>query len=125
MKYLSAIAALAALLGGTAHAACPYPAPPTHEIPDGRTATAKEMQDGQKAVDDYNTAVDVYVKCLDAESEDRIAKAGDTMTEQQKDDLRRITQQRDSAAIYQRAEISARFTEQLRVFNAKEKDRHG
>jgi hypothetical protein len=124
MRYLCALAALVALAGGTAHAACPYPSPP-HQIPDGRTATAQEMQDGQKAVDDYNTAIDVYVKCLDAESEAAIARAGDQLTEQQKDEMRRITLQKHDAAIYQRGEIGVRFTEQKRIFTAKEKDRKG
>jgi hypothetical protein len=124
MKYLCALAAVAALLGGPAYAACPYPAPP-HQIPDGRTATLQEMRDGQKAVDDYNAAIDVYVKCLDAESDEAIAKAGDQLTDQQKDERRRITLQRHNAAIYQRSEIGARFTEQMRIFSAKEKERTG
>lgn len=124
MKYLCAVAAVAALLAGPANAACPFPSPP-HQIPDGRTATAEQMHDGQKTVEDYSAAITAYVQCLDQESEDTITKAGDQMSADQKDQLRRITQQRHLAAISQRDEINARFTEQLRVFNAKEKDKKG
>lgn len=124
MKYLCALAALAAFLGGPAYAACPFPAPP-HQIPDGRTATAEQMRDGQKTVDDYAAAINAYVQCLDMESEESISKAGDQMSADQKEQLRRITQQRHLAAISQRDEISARFTEQMRVFTAKEKDKKG
>jgi len=124
MKYLCAFAALAALAGGSAYAACPFPAPP-HQIPDGRTATAEQMKDGQKLVDDYSAAISAYVQCLDMESEDAITKAGDTMTADQKEQMRRITQQKHLAAVAQQQDISARFTEQMRVFTAKEKDKKG
>lgn len=124
MKYLCALAALAAVSGAPVHAACPYPAPP-HQIPDGRTATAEQMKDGQKTVDDYSAAVTAYVQCLDTESEDAISKAGDTMTADQKEQMRRITQQKHLAAVAQQQDIAARFTEQMRAFTAKEKDKKG
>jgi len=124
MKYLCAFAALAAVIGAPVHAACTFPAPP-HQIPDGRTATAEQMKDGQKAVDDYSAAITTYVQCLDMESEDAITKAGETMTADQKEQVRRITQQKHLAAVAQQQDIAARFTEQLRVFTAKEKDKKG
>jgi hypothetical protein len=122
MKYLFSIVILAALIGGHAHASCSYPPPPA-KIPDGRTATLKEMLEGQKAVTDYDAAVNEYVKCLDTESADAFAKAGDQLTEKQKEEMHRISVQKQNAAIDQDNSISARFNEQVRIFKGKDKDK--
>jgi hypothetical protein len=122
MKYLFAIVILAGLTGGHAHASCTYP-PPPGKIPDGRTATLKEMVDGQKAVTDYDAAINEYVRCLDTETTDAIAKAGDQLTEKQKEEMQRISVQKQSAAIDQDNSISARYNEQVRIFKGKDKDK--
>jgi hypothetical protein len=49
MKAFIAAAALTALMAGSVHADCPYPAPP-EKIPDGNTASLSEMVTVKKQV---------------------------------------------------------------------------
>src|SRR5579859_3793494 len=95
MRALIASAAAAVLSAGTAYADCSYPTPPDH-IPDGNTATMQEMVEGQKAVKDYDKAINAYVACLQLERDDalgKVAKPGEKPTPEQKkamDDMRNI-----------------------------------
>src|SRR6201992_4062404 len=88
MKLFIALASTAVLSAGTAYADCSYPTPPDH-IPDGNTATLQEMVAAQKAVKDYDKAINAYVACIQLERDGavgKIAKPGETPTaEQQKD----------------------------------------
>src|ERR1700749_3509861 len=101
MKGFLAIAAVTAALGagGTAYADCTYPPPPDH-IPDGNTATLQEMVDAQKAVKDYDKAINAYVACIQLERNDaasKMAKPGETPTAEQKkamDDMERVEVQK-------------------------------
>jgi hypothetical protein len=122
MKALYAIAALAALTAGPVYADCSYP-PPPEKLPDGNTATLTEMVAAQKAVKDYDKAINAYVACLKLEHDDTIAKTGDKLTDQQKADLERVEVQRHNAAIDQLQSIADRFNEQVRVFKAKNGDK--
>jgi len=121
MKCLPALAATAALAAGAAYADCPYPAAPT-KVPDGATATMQEMLEGQKAVAEYNKAVNEYVTCIDKEVDDAIAKAGDKIKPEQKADMQRVENQKHNAAIDQLQSVADRFNEQVKVFKAKSAD---
>jgi hypothetical protein len=116
---LTALTALAGVMCAPAHAACAFPSSP-HQTLDGGTATPEQMLDAQKTVDDYGTAIHAYLQCLDTENEAATAKAGD-LSEEQKDGMRLITQQRQLDALSQLDELSARYTEQLRIFMATNK----
>ncbi|HVP34053.1 MAG TPA: hypothetical protein VMT09_10460 [Steroidobacteraceae bacterium] len=118
MKALLALAATAALSAGAAYADCPYPAAPD-KIPDGATATMPDMLAGQKAVGEYNKAINDYVACIDKEVDDAIAKAGDKLKPEQKADMQRIANQKHNAAIDQLQTVADRFNEQVKVFKAK------
>jgi hypothetical protein len=120
MKSLFALAATAAL-SAAAYADCPYPAAPD-KIPDGATATLQDMLAGQKAIGDYNKAVNDYVACIDREVEDAIAKGGDKIKPEQKADMQRVETQKHNAAIDQLQSIADRFNEQVKVFKAKSAD---
>ncbi len=121
MKSLLALAATAALSAGAAYADCPYPAAPD-KIPDGATATLQDMLAGQKAIGDYNKAVNDYVTCIDKEVADAIAKAGDKIKPEQKADMQRVETQKHNAAIDQLQSIADRFNEQVKVFKTKSAD---
>jgi len=73
MKVFIAIAATAVLSAGTAYADCSYPTPPDH-LPDGNTATLQEMVDAQKAVKEYDKAINAYVACIQLERNDAVTK---------------------------------------------------
>jgi hypothetical protein len=121
MKALLAFAATAALAAGAAYADCPYPAAPD-KLPDGATATLPDMLAGQKAVGEYNKAVNDYVACIDKELQDALAKAGDKIKPEQKADMQRVETQKHNAAIDQLQSLADRFNEQVKVFKAKSAD---
>jgi hypothetical protein len=128
MKLLVALGLTAALC--TVHAAradCTYPTPPD-KIPDGRTATMADMVAGQKAVKEYDKAINAYLACIQLERDDSVAKLphplkpGEKPTpEQQKalDDLDRVVTQKHNAAIDQDQSVAERFNEQVRAFKAR------
>jgi len=121
MKCLPALAATAALAAGAAYADCPYPAAPT-KVPNGATATMQEMLEGQKAVAEYNKAVNDYVACIDKEVDAKIAAQGDKLKPEQKADMQRVETQKHNAAIDQLQSVADRFNEQVKVFKAKSAD---
>jgi hypothetical protein len=121
MKVLLALAATAALSAGAAYADCPYPAPPD-KLPDGATAALPDMLAGQKAVGEYNKAVNEYVVCIDKEVAEAIAQGGDKIKPEQKADMQRVETQKHNAAIDQLQSVADRFNEQVKVFKAKSAD---
>jgi hypothetical protein len=123
MKAFLAIA-LTAALSGAAYADCPYPAAPTN-LPDGRTATMEDMLAGQKAVKEYQKAIDVYVACIDKELDDKIAAGGDSLKPQQKTDLQKMEAQKHNAAVDQEQSVADRFNEQVKAFKARSADKKG
>jgi hypothetical protein len=120
MKVLPLLAATAALSAGAAFADCPYP-PAPDKLPDGASATLQEMLAGQKAVADYNKAINDYVACIDKELDASIIKAGDKLKPEQKADMERVEAQKHNAAIDQLQSVADRFNEQVKVFKAKDK----
>jgi hypothetical protein len=124
MKLLPAMACTVALAAGAAYADCPYPAAPA-KIPDGATATLEEMLAGQKAVKEYEKAINDYNACIDKALEDDIAKAGDQLKPQQKADMQKIEAQKHNAAVDQLQSVADRFNEQIKVFKARTADKKG
>ncbi len=124
MKVSFAIVATGVLSVGTAYADCSYPAPPDH-LPDGNTATLQEMVEAQKAVKEYDKAVNAYVACIQLERNDaigKIAKPGEKPTADQKkamDDMERVEVQKHNAAIDKLQSVADRFNEQVKVYKAK------
>jgi hypothetical protein len=124
MKVFIAIASTAVLSAGTAYADCSYPTPPDH-IPDGNTATLQDMVEAQKAVKEYDKAINAYVACIQLERNDavgKIAKPGEKPTADQKkamDDMERVEVQKHNAAIDQLQSVADRFNEQVKVYKSK------
>ena len=124
MKVFIAIAATAVLSAGTAYADCSYPTPPDH-IPDGNTATLQEMVDAQKAVKEYDKAINAYVACIQLERNDsvgKLAKPGEKPTPEQKkamDDIERVEVQKHNAAIDQLQSVATRLAEDLKADNVE------
>ena len=129
MKLFIAMASTAVLSAGTAYADCSYPTPPDH-IPDGNTATLQEMVTAQKAVKDYDKAINAYVACIQLERDDAVSKLavkpGETPTADQKkaiEDRQRVEIQKHNAAIDQLQSVADRFNEQVKVYKAKNADK--
>ncbi|HSY05152.1 MAG TPA: hypothetical protein VK803_04360 [Steroidobacteraceae bacterium] len=125
MKALLAMAFTAALTLGPVYAAdCPYPAAPA-KLPDGATATLEDMLAGQKAVKEYEKAVNEYNACIDKALDEAIAKGGDQLKPQQKADMQKIEAQKHNAAVDQLQSVADRFNEQIKVFKARTADKKG
>jgi hypothetical protein len=122
MKVLLAIAFATAT--AAAYAECPYPQAPT-KIPDGATATLEEMIAGQKAVGAYQKAINDYTTCIDKELDDALAKGGDKLKPEQKQDMQRVEAQKHNAAVDQLQAIADRFNEQVKVYKARTADKKG
>ncbi len=120
-KVLFALAATAALGATPVFADCSYPPPPDH-LPDGNTATLADMVAGQKAVKDYDKAINAYVACIKLEHDDAVSKGGEKLTKEQKTDMERVEVQKHNAAIDQLQSVADRFNEQVRVFKQKSAD---
>ena len=124
MKALFATAFVFALAGGPVYADCTYPTPP-EKIPDGNTATLDDMVTAQKAIKEYDRAINAYVACIKLEHDTAVASGGDKLTDQQKADMERVEVQKHNAAIDQLQSVADRFNEQVRVFKAKNADKKG
>jgi hypothetical protein len=120
MKMLVTLAVTAAL-AGPAYADCSYPQPPA-KLPDGSSATLDEMVSANKAVKEYERAVDAYLSCIKLEYDDAVGKAGDKPDSDKKkalEDMNRMTVQKHNATVDQAQSIADRFNEQVRAYKAK------
>ena len=97
MKSLFALAAVAAFCVAPVYADCSYPPPPEH-LPDGNTSTKDEMIAGQKAVKDYDKAINAYMACIQLEHDDAISKAGDKLTKEQEEAMKKFAEAMDYKA---------------------------
>jgi hypothetical protein len=120
MKSLLAAAIAAVALVPAAYADCSYPPAPT-DLPDGNTATLKEMLAGMQAVSAYNKAMNAYLSCIKLERDSRVAAAGDKLTKQQKQELLAIEVQKNNAAVDQLHAVADQFNAQVKIFKAKDK----
>lgn len=119
MKALYPLALLGALAAGQAYGACTYPTPPD-SLPDGATSTREEMLAGKKKVQEFDQAIGAYTNCLKLETSAAFAKSPD-LTEDQKKEIQKMADQMHNAAVQADEALAARFNEQLRAFNAKQK----
>jgi hypothetical protein len=103
-KALSMAVVLAAV-ALPAMADCTAPTAPTR-VPDGKTASEREMLAAMGMMKQYDTDVGAYVKCLEFET--RLSRLSSTEGNR-----------RQSEAVSALTATAARFNEQVRVFKAK------
>lgn len=120
MKALSTLAIIAVLAAGNAYAGCTYPTPPD-KLPNGATASMEEMVTAQKAVKEFDRAINAYTECLKLEADAAIAAGGPDMTDDQKKELERVHSQKHNAAVEADEALAARFNEQLKAYKEKSK----
>jgi hypothetical protein len=118
MKALSSLFIVAALAAGSAHAACSYPKAPA-QLPDGASATLEQMVAAQKAVKAYNDEIKAYTDCLKLEHDATVAKEGDKLTKEQKEEMEKMQVQKNNAAVDEAEQVTARFNEQVKAFKTK------
>ena len=120
MKLPLTVAVIAAALAPAAYADCTYPTAP-NPIPDGNTATLKQMLSMQKQVQSYNEEMNAYLSCIQLERDSRVAQAGDKLTKQQKQQLEAIEVQKHNAAVDQLHAVADQFNAQVKIFKGKGK----
>lgn len=120
MKSLLAAVIAAVALAPAAYADCSYPPAPSN-LPDGNTATLKEMLAGMQQVSTYNKAMTAYLSCIKLERDSRVAAAGATLTKQQKQELEAIEIQKNNAAVDQLHSVADQFNAQVKIFKARDK----
>jgi hypothetical protein len=123
MKALYSIALIGALAAGQAYGACTYP-PAPDSLPDGATATREDMLAGKKKVVEFDNAIGAYTNCIKLETEAALVKTEPLSDEQKKQnaEIQKMADQKHNAAVEADEAIAARFNEQLRAFNAKQKE---
>ena len=117
---LAAVAVAAAVLAPAAYADCSYPQAPAH-LPDGNTATLKQMLAGMKSVNAYNHQMEGYLACIKLERDSAEAHAGSKLSKQQKQQLEGIEIQKHNAAVDQLHTVANQFNEQVKIFKARSK----
>lgn len=124
MKALYSIALIGVLAAGNAYAACTYPAPPA-KLPDGATATREDMLAGKKMVTEFDQAIGAYNTCLQKEADEAIAKlaADDKEKDSKKAEIQKMADQKHNAAVEADEQVATQFNEQLRAYNAKQKEK--
>lgn len=109
VRNLAAAALAAFFLSGAAQAACLAPAPPG--IPDGKTASADQMNNAAVAVKQYVKMLEFYQACL--KKQDADAPAGTT------DEQRRVWLTQYNNAVDKMEEVANGFNAQLRIYKAR------
>ena len=120
MKSLLAVAVAAAVLAPAAYADCSYPPAPS-QIPDGSTATLKQMLAGMKSVSQYNHQMEGYLACIRLERDSAETQAGSQLSKQQKQELEAIEIQKHNAAVDQLHAVADQFNAQVKIFKSKDK----
>ncbi len=109
---------LAALGAQAAGAQCIYPQPPD-KIPDGATATLKEMLATQKIIKQFDTDIAAYNACLDMELQ--TALANPNLDDAQKAEMQEMQLKKHNAAVDADQAIADQFNEQVRVYQQAHK----
>jgi hypothetical protein len=109
--------------GAGAHAACVYPQAPDR-LPNGSTATKDEMLAAQAVVKEYSKAVqETYLACLEQETTELIAGLDnmDPQYTQKKAAIETMQAKKHNAALDELSAVAARWSEELKAFNAASK----
>ena len=120
MKQLfGALILVCGLAAAQANAACDYPVAPG-KFPDGTLATKDEMLAAKKLVVKYDAEMTAYLTCIQSEFQTKVALMDkDKVTADQKAEMVRMQDQKQSAAIDEVKSVTERFNEQLRTWKAK------
>jgi broad-specificity NMP kinase len=115
VKSLSALLLVAAgFVATSAQADCAFPKAPA-TIPDGKTATAEQMQAAAAEFKAYNDAVEAYGACLEEETKSKSSGMADGQVRQ----LKSIQIKKYNSAVDELKAKVAQFNEQVRVFKAR------
>ena len=83
------------------------------------------MLAGKKLVTEYDNAIGEYNTCLQKEADEAVAKLSgdDKDKEAKKVEIQKMADQKHNAAVEADEQVATRFNEQLRAYNAKQKEK--
>lgn len=99
-----------AIAVGYAHSAAACEAPAPVAVPDGKSSTMEQMLAGQAQVKAYQTAMNEFLACIDAEA----AAQGETAPEEYKS----LMVARHNAAVSEMEGVAAAFNDQIKAYRA-------
>jgi len=107
------------ILGSASIFACDYPEKVS--IPDGDSATKKEMVTTMNNVKTYNKAIEDFQSCIEKEEQSSLAllKINGELTPELTKKIQDLTSRKYNAAVEDMEKTSANFNAQVRAFNAK------
>jgi len=104
----SSFVAAVAVGFGYAAVACENPA--AVAVPDGKTSTMEQMLAAQAQVKAYQTAMNAFLACIDAELEAEGEKAPD--------EFKSLMVSRHNAAVSEMEGVAAAFNDQIKAYRA-------
>jgi hypothetical protein len=116
-QFFGALILVCGLAAAQANAACDYPVAPG-KFPDGNQASKDEMLTAKKSVQKYNEDMTAYLQCIKSEFDTKVA-AMDKITPDQKTEMEKVQNQKQTAALEEVTAVTERFNEQLRAWKAK------
>jgi len=106
-----------AIAVGYAHSAAACEAPAPIAVPDGKTSTMEQMLAGQAEVKAYQTAMNEFLACIDAEA----AVQGETAPEEYKSLMvarHNAAVSEMDAAVSEMEGVAAAFNDQIKAYRA-------
>ena len=118
MKFVLPLTLVAALAAGVAQADCARPDVKI-DVPNGSKASKDEMLAVKKAITEYNAAVETYSACMAGEQDAEIAKAGDKLTQEDRDKIVTRYSKPVDQEVDKLKKIADKFNAEIRAFKAK------
>ena len=96
--------------------ACEYP--DRVLIPNGNTATKEDMVEGQRAVKNYVTAMEVYLECI-VEEEKQARDTLDDLQPEQEQEREEMLNKKYNAAVDEMERTAAQFNAEVQAYRAQ------
>jgi hypothetical protein len=116
-QFFGALILVCGFAAAQANAACDYPVAPG-KFPDGNQASKDEMLTAKKSVQKYNEDMTAYLLCIKSEFDTKVVAMG-KITPEQKTEMEKVQNQKQTAALEEVTAVTERFNEQLRTWKAK------
>ena len=119
-KMTKAVIATAFVLASPLTFACDYPAPPK-DLPDGATSAIAEMKVGVKDIADYQSNMETYLNCIDAE-EAVATMALDEDDKKGKEQRKEMFDKKYNAAVQEQTRTVEQFNAEIREYKDRPKN---
>ena len=119
-KMTKVVIATAFVLASPLTFACDYPAPPK-DLPDGSSSGIDEMKVGVKQIAEYQSKMETYLNCIDAE-EAVAMMALDEDDEEGKEQRKTLFDKKYNAAVNDQTRTVEQFNAEIREYKDRPKN---